>query len=228
MMHRDPLPLWPLPLLVALVPFVAAHLAYAISIDAGHVPACMPYVEGCTSISRAARHGLGNIVFRLLMLPCALLLTLHWLAARRWLRLSHVDPRAGRSLLVLAPFAGIALATYVAFLGTDGEIYRWLRQYGAQLYFASAYIAQLVFFSRYRQIIGRYDGTGRALLATSVAMLLLGLAYTAIANTLADAALKDRLENLLEWQIGLLMSAWYLLQAVAWRRSGFRLGFART
>src|SRR5690606_9868470 len=87
LMHRDPLPLWPLPLLVALVPFVAAHVAYAISIDAGHVPACMPYVEGCTSISRAARHGLGNLVFRPLMLPCALLLALPWLAARRWLRL---------------------------------------------------------------------------------------------------------------------------------------------
>src|SRR5690606_31658951 len=209
-MHRDPLPLWPLPLLVALVPFVAAHLAYAISIDAGHVPACMPYVEGCTSISRAARHGLGNIVFRLLMLPCALLLTLHWLAARRWLRLSHADTRAGRSLLWLAPVSGLALARYLAFLGTDGEIYPLLRQYGAQLYFASAYIAQLVFFRRYREIIGRYDGIGRALLVISVAMLLLGLAYTATANTLADATLKDRLENLLEWQIGLLMSAWYL------------------
>jgi hypothetical protein len=29
--------MWCVPLLVALVPFVAAHLAYAVSIQAGHV-----------------------------------------------------------------------------------------------------------------------------------------------------------------------------------------------
>lgn len=110
-MPRAPLPLWPVPLLVATIPFVAAHLAYAISIDAGHVPACVPYVEGCTSISRAARHGLGNHLFRLLMLPSALLLALHWLGARAWLGERHGDPRAGRSLLFLGPFAGLALAT---------------------------------------------------------------------------------------------------------------------
>jgi hypothetical protein len=55
MPHASPtpsqIPLWPVPLLVALIPFAAAHLAYAISIDAGHVPGCVPYVEGCTSIS---------------------------------------------------------------------------------------------------------------------------------------------------------------------------------
>lgn len=137
-MHRDTVPLWPIPVLVALVPSAAAHLAYAVSIEAGHVPACVPYLEGCTSISRAARNGLGNHLFRLLMLPSALLLALHWFSVRTWLRLHHSDPRAGRSLLWLAPFAGIALATYVAFLGTDGDVYRWLRRNGAQLYFASA------------------------------------------------------------------------------------------
>jgi hypothetical protein len=84
-MRRDTVPLWPFPLLVALVPFVAAHLAYAVSIEAGHVPACVPYLEGCTSISRAARNGLGNHLFRLLMLPSALLLALHWLSVHAWL-----------------------------------------------------------------------------------------------------------------------------------------------
>lgn len=226
-MSRDAIPLWPLPLLVALVPLAAAHVAYALSIEAGHVPACVPYLDGCTSISRAARHGLGNVVFRLLMLPSALLLTLLWLATARWLRLSHQSARAGRSLLGLAPFTGIALATYVAFLGTDGEIYGVLRQYGAQLYFATAYLAQLVFLHRYRQITGRHDVVSGTMLAINLAMLVLGLSYTATANAMADPGSKDRWENLLEWHIGLLMTAWYVLQSVAWRRSGFRLSFAR-
>ncbi len=228
-MPRDSPPLWPVPLLVALVPFVAAHLAYAVSIEAGHVPACVPYLEGCTSISRAARHGLGNHLFRLMMLPSALLLTLHWLSARAWLRQHHPDPRVGRSLLWLAPFAGIALATYVTFLGTDGDIYRWLRRNGAQLYFAAVYIAQLVFLHRYRQILARQEGDDRkgkrlsaAMLAINLVMLALGIAYTVVANAFDDDMLKDRMENLLEWHIGLLMTGWYLLHAILWRTSRFR------
>jgi len=218
-------PLWPVPLLVALTPFVAAHLAYAISIDAGHVASCLPYIEGCTSISRAARHGLGNHLFRLAMLPAALLLSLHWLSVRLWLRDACADPRAGRSLLLLAPFAGLALATYVAFLGTEGDIYRWLRQHGAQSYFASVYIAQLVFVHRYRQTAAHRRGLSIAMLGISVAMLVLGIAYTAVANAMNDPELKDRMENLLEWHIGLLMTGWYLLQTAIWRGSRFGLAF---
>jgi hypothetical protein len=231
-MRRDSLPLWPIPLLVALVPFAAAHLAYAVSIEGGHAPACVPYLEGCTSISRAARNGLGNHLFRLLMLPSALLLALHWFSVRGWLRLHHSDPRAGRSLLWLASFAGIALATYVAFLGTEGDIYRWLRRNGAQLYFASVYIAQLVFLHRYRQILAQRDTDDRigkriaaGMLAINLIMLALGVSYTAVANTFADADLKDRMENMLEWHIGLLMTGWYVLQAAVWRRSRYRIAF---
>lgn len=224
-MPRAPLPLWPVPLLVATIPFVAAHLAYAISIDAGHVPACVPYIEGCTSISRAARHGLGNHLFRLLMLPSALLLALHWLGARAWLGERHDDPRAGRSLLFLGPFAGLALATYVAFLGTEGEVYRWLRQYGAQLYFASVYVAQLVFLHRYRQTAGYGRGIVAGMLAISLGMLAMGIGYTAVANAWANHALKDRMENLLEWHIGLAMTGWTLLQMRIWRLSAFSLSF---
>jgi hypothetical protein len=235
------IPLWPVPLLVAAVPFIAAHLAYAVSIHAGHVPSCIPYFEGCTSISRAARHGLGNHLFRLLMLPSALLLALHWLSVRGWLRLHHPDPRAGRSLVLLAPFAGIALATYVAFLGTDGDIYRWLRRNGAQLYFASVYIAQLVFLHRYRQLIAqghaaddnraaKFSGKNiaKTMLAINLAMLALGVSYTVVANSFGDDDLKDRMENLLEWHIGLLMTGWYVLQAVVWRNSTFATTLTKT
>lgn len=218
-------PLWPVPLLVAAVPVLAAHLAYALSIDAGHVPACIPYFDGCTSISRAARHGLGNHLFRLLMLPSALLLCLHWWSVRAWLRRMHADPRAGRSLLWLGAFAGLALAAYATFLGTEGEVYRWLRRHGAQLYFASVYLAQLVFLHRYRQTPGHLRGVAGGMLAIAVGMLLLGVGYTVAANAGGDPALKDRMENLLEWHIGALMTAWYLLQAWTWRRSAFATAF---
>ena len=66
-------PLWPLPLAIAALFTVAAHVALWLSIRDGYVEACVPVLEGCASISRAARHGLGNHVFRLMVLPCAML-----------------------------------------------------------------------------------------------------------------------------------------------------------
>ena len=130
------IPLWPLPLLIALLFLVAAHAAYLLSIHAGHVPACVPYLEGCVSISRAARHGVGNHLFRLLVIPCAVLHALVWVLAHRWLR-------GGRRMVVLGVGSAIALAVYATFLGTDGETYRFLRRYGVVVYFGFGYLAQL-------------------------------------------------------------------------------------
>src|SRR5690606_17617460 len=68
---QRPVALWPLPLSVAVLFTVAAHLALWLSIRDGWIEACVPYVEGCTSISRAARRGQGRPVVRLRWWPCA-------------------------------------------------------------------------------------------------------------------------------------------------------------
>ena len=54
--------------------------------------------------------------------------------------------------------------------------------------------------------------------AVCAAMLLLGVANVAADALLSDRQRQDRLENALEWQLGLLLAAWYLLQAWMWRR----------
>ena len=223
MPRNSALALWWLPLACALLPLAAAHAALALSVRDGLVPDCVPYWEGCTSISRAGRHGLAAIVFKLVMLPCAALQALHWLAARHWLALSHPDPAAGRWLPPLGLVAGVALAVYVAFLGTDGEIYRWMRRYGTIGYFAATYLAQLLYLRRLAQLPQQPRGPYLAMAAVSVAMLALGLASTGISAVAASGDDKDRLENLVEWHIGLMLTAWFLLQAAMWRRSRFGL-----
>jgi len=49
-------------------------------------------------------------------------------------------------------------------------------------------------------------------------MLLLGVGSVAATAMVDDAWLKDRIENALEWQLGWLLAAWYLLHAAWWRR----------
>jgi len=85
---RPGVALWPLALVAGLLPAVAALLALALALQAGLVPACNPFVDGCVSISRAARHGLPNHVFRALVLPAAVLQALAWLLQARALSLA--------------------------------------------------------------------------------------------------------------------------------------------
>lgn len=207
---------WPawLALAVALLPALAAHAAYALSIRDGYAPGCMPYWDGCTSISAAARHGVGNLLFKAAMLPCALLLGVLWWQARRWLARLGDDP--GPAMVVLGVIAAIALAAYVVFLGVEGEISRWLRRHGALIYFAATFLAQLWFVRRqYKR--GARDGATRVLLGVCALLLLLGLASTAASSLLQDRELKDQVENAIEWNLGALFTLWFLSLAWLWR-----------
>ena len=57
---------WPLPLVAGFLPAVATIAAFLISLKLGLIPSCNPFLDGCVSISRSARHGLPNLVFRAL------------------------------------------------------------------------------------------------------------------------------------------------------------------
>lgn len=226
MPNRDlpPTPLWPLPLSIALLFLGAVHLAWWLSIKADYIPACVPYWDGCVSISRAARHGLGNHLFRLAVLPCATLHLLTWWLACAWLR----EPgggtgRAGAALLMLGTASALALAVYAAFLGTDGETYRFLRRYGVVVYFGCGYLAQLLFMRLAKRRGKLAPGVAGAMLAVCVAMLGLGLASVVTGLALTDPALKDRWENAFEWQLGLLLVGWFVLLAILWKRDGFAM-----
>lgn len=61
------LALWPLPLAAALLPLVATVTAFQLSVHLGLIPPCNPLLEGCVSISRAARHESPNVAFRILV-----------------------------------------------------------------------------------------------------------------------------------------------------------------
>lgn len=208
------LPLWPLPLLIAAIPVLAVHLAWGLSLRDGLVPACMPYLDGCISISRAARHGLGNDLFRMLMLPCAALQALFWLAVAHWLRRAGRD--GGAMLPWLGLLAAVFLALYATYLGSEGAIYQTLRRYGVTVYFASTYVALLFSLRALRH--APVDAAARALLVVALGMLALGLASVAVSLSIEERALRYRLENVLEWQLGLWLTALFAVFAWRWRR----------
>lgn len=209
-------PLWPLALLCALLPFLAAHLGWWLSTAHGLIPACNPYLDGCVSISRASRHGLGNLVFRMLMLPAATLQALCWLAAAQWAR---GDESPSRWIPWLGGIAAVALVLYAGFLGSEGRVYELLRRYGIYFYFGCSYLALLT-------VMRRLAPTERAympLMVVAWGCLAFGLASVAVRYAIADDALRDRLENLLEWHTALWLTASFAVLAWAWRKARLRL-----
>jgi hypothetical protein len=196
------------------VPAVAVHAAWLLSRAAGYVPDCIPHIEGCTSISRAARHGAGNVVFKALMIPAAALQALNWVLAARWIERIAGTQGAARGLRPLGLVAGAALAVYAIFLGSDGTLYGWLRRYGITFYFAATFLAMLVFIRqlRARAIASRATA---ALAWLCVGMLVLGLANVLAPMFGSDDLLRERIRDAIEWQLGGLFSVWFLVQARA-------------
>lgn len=217
--------LWPLPLLAALLPLVATVVAYGLSVHLGLVPACNPFLEGCVSISRAARHDLPNILFRALLLPAAVLQTLCWMLCPAWLRTLGATPdRWQRALPALGVAAGVVLVVYGTFLGTEGEGYRWMRRYGLAFYFGLTCIGMLIVSDQMQRRLRGRQGERRLTLAllTLCAMLpLLGLVHALLPLWLPGPAAKDALQNITEWWAGAIFTAFFAVLAWAWRRTGF-------
>jgi len=227
--HIFALPLWPLPLVAGLLPAVASLLALWLSVRAGLVPGCNPFLEGCTSISRAARHELPNHLFRALVLPAATLQAITWLLVARWLRAE--GERGGALIALLGLVAGAAMVLYGSFLGTDGAAYRLLRQYGTVLYFGLTCLAMLLAGRAMERLavrgalpLGRLQ---RHALPTLFGLLVaLGL-LNALAGWWFVDPLKDRIQNASEWWGSLMLTLVFVALADTWRRAGLRMQLTR-
>ena len=220
--------LWPLPLVGGLVPALAALAALGLSVALELIPPCNPLLDGCISISRAARHDLPNHVFRALVLPSAVVQAATWILCTAWLRGAGADPRGiVRVLPALGVAAGIFLVLYGTFLGTEGQAYRWMRRYGVIFYFGFTYLAMLI-ASGVLWRLARDDAMAvpawldRWLVALCAITLVIGLAHVFVPLLLESEDLKNRLENLAEWYVGLDFTLYFVALAWLWRSACFR------
>lgn len=216
-----PVPLWPLPLLGALLPAIGAFVALVLY--QAQSP-CIPFIEDCVSISRMARHGVANTIFRTLTLPGAVLQALVWLIAAQALATAGLARSAAALLALIGAGAAAALVVYGSFLGSEGEVYRWLRRRGTLMYFGGTYVAMLLFALQAR----RLQRNGSLALPRPLARLLGALlafigALAVLHGTVSVArltGLEDRVENLTEWWGALAMTMAFVTMAALWRRWG--------
>jgi hypothetical protein len=216
-------PLWPLPFIAGSLMAVAAVSAWWISVAHDYIPYCNPFFDGCVSISRAARHGPGNYVFRALMLPSATIQGATWLLCAAWLARCGATGRSLRWLPWLGVVAAIFLVVYANFLGTEGGIYRWLRRYGTIVYFGFTYVCVLIATGHVRRLArsGALVVPARTdvmLMILAGLTMLVAIAHVFVAPFLEEP-LQDRVGNVVEWSIGLSFTLFFLGLAWLWRHA---------
>lgn len=185
----------------------------------------MPYLDGCVSISRAARSGPGLLLFRTLMLPAVILLLVCWEYVRKWLQsLDACSSKRAWAIAGLGMTGALFLALYVTALGTEGEWYRWQRRYGVTVYFGGTALAQLLLVwvlwpARHHLADGRLSQPVVTLTALISLQWALGVFSAFKRLIFDDPAFIDRLENLIEWWYALPMATGFMIIAWLFSRS---------
>lgn len=204
-----------LPLIACLAPLIGINLAYWIGADHDVLPSCIPYLDGCTSISSTGRYPPGDRLFRAVMLPQAAVLAFTWYFAALWLKALKPDSKAGKAVLVSGIAGALALVVYVSYLASNDPFYEFMRRYGVYFYFVGTALAQLVL-----SLALDRSPVQRAMVWVTVTPFALG-----IINLVQKAILgsENNNENRIEWIASLLMQVWFVLLWVAWRKSRFNV-----
>jgi len=204
-----------LPLIAAFAPLLGINVAYWIGAGNDVLPSCMPYLDGCTSISSTGRYPPGDRLFRAVLLPQSAVLAFTWYFSVLWLRSLQPAARYQAAILTSGVAGALALVLYVSYLASNDPFYEIMRSYGVYLYFGGTALAQLLLsLSLERSLLQR------AMVWVTITPWLLGIlnfAQKAIFGSLNSN------ENRIEWIASLLMQVWFVMLWVAWRRSGFTL-----
>lgn len=215
-----------LALIITLLPLLVTNAVYLLSAARGFVPWCIPYIDGCTTISQAARSGDSIFIFRATMIAYGVLLIWFWLYAKHWLNLLYRHPTKTASVIFWLGLVGaVFLIIYVDFLGSTGEVNRFMRRYGIMVFYTFTPLAQLFMLRQHFIILSSMsEKTSRPtaikypVLLYQLVVLLLMLVI-AIVSTLLDINQKKsyQSENIVEWNFSLLLNLYFLGLVFLWK-----------
>ena len=210
-----------LAILVIILPLLASNGAYLLSAYEGLVPWCMPYIDGCTTISQAGRSGNTIFFYRAVVFPYSVLLILFWLYSTSWLDLLHGHTtKIARIIFWLGLAGSIALLIYIDFLGTTGEINSFMRRIGAMFYFTLTPLAQSLMLNQHYNILRKKPeiSINPKVLQYQLIILLLMLIIGAISILLVVTDnITYEIENIVEWNFSLLLNLYFLGMIFIWK-----------
>lgn len=198
----------------AVLPFVTFNGSYLIAASFDHVPWCLTYLEGCTSVSSTGRQLPEMWFFKPGVFALAVVLAWHWHRCAGILGVHGLSNRNATLLRAIAIISVLALTIYVITLGLPDEHFGKLRRIGTHGFAFSSWILQIVFVVLYRPF--RIDATKmlfRWLAAACFGLLLVGIA-SETAKTLGLP--RKPTNNIAAWNAFLMLSAFYAVLARIW------------
>ena len=216
-----------LAVVITLLPLIITNFVYLLSAYEGQIAWCIPYVEGCASISKAARSGNSLFIFRVTMIAYGVLLIWFWIYVYQWLNyLYGKSTVVARIILWLGIIGALSLILYVDFLGTAGEINRFMRRFGILFYFIFIPLAQILLLREHYHILPSLkEGMIkmkylRYQLLIIVLMLLIG----SISGFMEAMHIKtNESENIAEWNLALLMQFYFVVMIYIWKEYKYKL-----
>jgi len=201
-----------LPLFIGLAPVVGISAAYWLNVDAGILPSCMPFLDGCTSISSTGRYMPGSLVFRAVLLPQAAFLLVLWWFSIGWLKSVSPAARGRTAILICGVIGAVTLIVYVILLGTTQAFYEFMRRFGIYFYFLGTALSQIIL--TWSMPKSRLRSTMLVVIGTPFVLGVINLLQKAVLTN------PNNIENRIEWIAALWMQVWFVLLYFAWRKSG--------
>jgi len=219
-----------LALILTILPILASNGAYLLSAYNEFIPWCIPYIDGCTTISRAARSGNSIFLFRVIMIIYSVLLIWFWIYAQHWLNLLYGHTtKVARIILWLGVIGAIFLMIYIDFLGTTGEVNRFMRRFGIMVFFTLTPLAQLLMLNQHFNILKTSPECPirPKALQYQLIILLLMLVIGIISILLGATQNKTyESENIIEWNYSILLTMYFAGMIFMWK--DYRFYFRNT
>ena len=208
-----------IPLWAALVPLITINITYLIAADLEHVRSCIPYLQGCTSVSSTGRELPESLVFKAGFLPTALVLAMFWYLSAAFLASVGQASAKLHTLRVLGVITGVSLTTYALTLGVNDGIFPELRRAGIVGFTLCTFLAEVLFWMWYAPL--RIDATKR--LWIWLIVLSLALPMLDIISEVAKWAGAPRkpTNNTIAWNAFVVTSVYYAVVARLWWHHGF-------
>jgi len=161
------------------------------------------------------------------MIVYGVLLIWFWIYAQQWLNLLYGHTtKIARIILWLGVVGAIFLIVYIDFLGTTGEMNRFMRRYGIMVFYIFTPLAQLLMLKLHYNILPSMPEGAikpRVLqyqLVTILLMLIIGIISIALDGTQSKTY---ESENIVEWNFSLLLNMYFLGMIFIWKDYKYHL-----
>ena len=195
-------------LLVSIIPFIAIHLSFILSVQNEYLSLCNPYIDGCYSISRVARQPSSIIIFKVLMLISALFLFFLWPRLFK--------PNYNKMLIFIGRVGSLFLIAYIVALGEEGFFYEIIRRFGVFIFYIFTLISQWVFTFSTQMRIRRFFLKNFLI---NIIVFLQLLAFLLAIPFFIFFKNYGYIENIIEWWITLLITLWFFINFIYYKKN---------